>query len=204
MAGLVGRVGTDGLEDEILDDMNQTANEGPFRPFINDCHNSIDRSLERHGVDPASSPNSRFGLGKPETFDYLGFTHICGKSRAGRFLLERRTMRKRMRAKLRSVKTELMRRMHLPVPLQGAWLASVVRGHIAYYAVPTNVHALVAFRKEAVRHWRRALCRRSQRGHVRWDRVSRLEKRWIPPARIPHPWPEQRFDVWTRGRSPVR
>ena len=144
------------------------------------------------------------GLGKPETFDFLGFTHICGKSRAGGFLLQRKTMRTRMRAKLKSVKAELMHRRHLPIPTQGAWLASVVRGHLAYYAVPTNVLALVAFRKEVVRHWRHALRRRSQRGFVRWDRMSRLEKRWLPRARIQHPWPEQRFDVRTQGRSPVR
>jgi group II intron reverse transcriptase/maturase len=144
------------------------------------------------------------GLDKPETFDFLGFTHICGKSRAGGFLLQRKTMRTRMRAKLKSVKAELMHRRHLPIPTQGAWLASVVRGHLAYYAVPTNVLALVAFRKEVVRHWRHALRRRSQRGFVRWDRMSRLEKRWLPSARIQHPWPEQRFDVRTQGRSPVR
>ena len=113
-------------------------------------------------------------------------------------------MRKRMRAKLKEVKTELMRRRHLSIPQQGAWLASVVRGHYAYYAVPTNVFALSAFSGEVVRHWRRALARRSQRGRIGWARMARLRNRWIPPARIQHPWPEQRFDVWTRGRSPVR
>jgi len=144
------------------------------------------------------------GLGKPETFDFLGFTHICGKSRAGRFLLERNTMPTRMRAKLKAVKIELMRRRHRSIPQQGVWLASVVRGHFAYYAVPTNVFALTAFSDEVVQHWRRALERRHQRGRVGWSRMSRLRRRWLPPARIQHPWPEQRFDVWTRGRSPVR
>jgi len=144
------------------------------------------------------------GLGRPETFSFLGFTHICGKSSTGRFLLQRQTMRIRMQAKLKAVKTELMRRRHLPVPQQGAWLASVVRGHLAYYAVPTNIHALGVFRQQCMRHWRQALQRRSQRRHIRWARMYRLERRWLPPARIQHPWPEQRFDVRTQGRSPVR
>jgi RNA-directed DNA polymerase len=144
------------------------------------------------------------GLGKPETFDFLGFTHICGRSQVGRFLLQRTTMRKRMQAKLKEVKAELMRRRHLPMPQQGAWLGSVVRGHLAFYGVPTNIFALSSFRTQAVRHWRRALRRRSQRTRMNWRRMSRLEARWIPTARIQHPWPERRFDVRTQGRSPVR
>ena len=144
------------------------------------------------------------GLGKPETFDFLGFTHICGKTRAGRFMLVRKTMRGRMRAKLTEVKAELMRRRHLPIPEQGAWLGSVVRGHLAYYGVPTNIKALGAFRTQVVRHWRKALRRRSQRTRMTWERISRHAQRWLPPARIQHPWPEERFDVRTQGRSPVR
>jgi group II intron reverse transcriptase/maturase len=144
------------------------------------------------------------GLGKPETFDFLGFTHICGRTRGGDFLLLRRTMRTRVRTKLKEVKTELMRRRHLPIPEQGKWLASVVRGHYAYYAVPTNVFAVSAFSYWVVRLWHRALSRRSQKGRVSWTRMARYQARWIPPARVLHPWPEQRFDVWTRGRSPVR
>ena len=144
------------------------------------------------------------GLGKPETFDFLGLTHICGKTRRGKFLLVRHTVRKRMRAKLREVRAELMRRRHLPVPAQGKWLASVVRGHVAYYAVPTNIFAVTAFRLEVVRLWHRALSRRSQKARVPWERMARFRERWIPPARVLHPWPEQRFDVRTRGRSPVR
>ena len=97
------------------------------------------------------------GLGKPETFDFLGFTHICGKTRTGRFGLRRFTISKRLRAKLRAVKTELMTRRHLPIPAQGRWLASVVRGHLAYYAVPGNSAAAKAFRDQVIRHWRRAL-----------------------------------------------
>ena len=144
------------------------------------------------------------GLGKPETFDFLGFTHICGKTRAGRFMLWRKTMRTRMRAKLNEVKAQLMRRRHLSIPQQGAWLGSVVRGHFAYYGVPTNIHSLSSFRTQAVRHWRRALRRRSQRTRMNWSRMARHERRWIPTASIQHPWPEQRFDVRTQGRSPVR
>jgi group II intron reverse transcriptase/maturase len=144
------------------------------------------------------------GLGKPETFDFLGLTHICGKTRRGKFLLVRHTMRKRMRAKLSEVKTELMRRRHLPVPVQGKWLAAVVQGHANYYAVPTNIFAVTAFRIEAVRLWHRALSRRSQKGRLSWKRMARYRDRWIPSTRILHPWPEERFDVRTRGRSPVR
>lgn len=144
------------------------------------------------------------GLGKPETFDFLGLTHICGKTRRGKFLLVRHTMRKRMRAKLSEVKTELMRRRHLPVPVQGKWLAAVVQGHANYYAVPTNIFAVTAFRMEATRLWHRALSRRSQKGRLSWKRMARYRDRWIPSTRILHPWPEQRFDVRTRGRSPVR
>jgi group II intron reverse transcriptase/maturase len=144
------------------------------------------------------------GLGKPETFDFLGFTHICGKTKRGKFLLIRHTIRKRMRAKLREVKTELMRRRHLPVPVQGKWLARVVQGHANYYAVPTNIFAVAAFRLEVVRLWHRALSRRSQKGRLPWSRMARYRDRWISPSRVLHPWPEERFDVWTRGRSPVR
>jgi len=145
------------------------------------------------------------GLGKPETFRFLGFTHVCGKTRkAGRFKLKRTTDSKRMWAKLRTLKGEIERRRHLPIPEQGRWLASVLRGHYQYYAVPENIEALRAFRRQVVRHWCRALRRRSQRTTVTWERMTRLEARWLPPARIVHPWPERRFDARTQGRSPVR
>jgi len=145
------------------------------------------------------------GLPKPETFDFLGFTHACGKTRkTGRFALKRVTSKKRLRAKLREVKTELMRRRHDPVPDQGRWLASVVRGHSNYYAVPGNIDAVAAFHNQAVRHWRRALRRRSQRTRLTWERMKRLDRRWLPTDRILHPWPDVRFDARTRGRSPVR
>ena len=145
------------------------------------------------------------GLGKPETFRFLGFTHVCGKARkSGRFKLKRITDSKRMRAKLRALKGESERRRHLPIPEQGRWLASVLRGHYNYYAVPENIEALRAFRRQAVRYWLRALRRRSQRTTVTWERMSRLADRSLPPVCIQHPWPERRFDDRTQGRSPVR
>jgi group II intron reverse transcriptase/maturase len=152
----------------------------------------------------AAMDRSKRGVGRPETFDFLGFTHICAKTRKGRFMLKRVTSKKRMQAKLKSVKTEMRRRMHLPVPEQGRWLGSVVRGHLAYYAVPSNIHAVKTFRDQITRHWLRTLRRRSQRSRVTWQRMQRLNARWLPPARITHPWPEQRFNAITRGRSPVR
>ncbi|MGH9087315.1 MAG: reverse transcriptase domain-containing protein [Acidimicrobiales bacterium] len=143
------------------------------------------------------------GDGKPETFDFLGFTHICGKSKSGRFWLRRKTISKRMRAKLAEVKDQLRRRRHYPIPEQGAWLGSVVRGHLAYYAVPGNTDAVVAFRTQVIRHWFKALNRRSQRSRTNWQRMKRLVVRWIPKARIQHPFPNVRFDARTLGRSPV-
>jgi RNA-directed DNA polymerase len=136
------------------------------------------------------------GAGKPETFAFLGFTHVCGRSK-GRFWIKRITIAKRMRAKLREVKTELQRRRYLPVPEQGAWMRSVVQGHAAYYAVPGNSHAVGAFRTEVARHWFKALRRRSQRTRLTWTRMNRLVKRWLPPVRILHPFPEQRFAART-------
>jgi group II intron reverse transcriptase/maturase len=144
------------------------------------------------------------GLGKPETFDFLGFTHICGKGKGGQFWLKRITISKRLRAKLKQVKDQLKRRRHRPIPEQGKWLASVVRGHLAYYAVPGNSRAISAFRRQAGRLWLHALRRRSQRHRMTWKRMESLLARWIPPSRISHPYPEVRFDVRTQGRSPVR
>jgi group II intron reverse transcriptase/maturase len=152
----------------------------------------------------ASENRKARGLPKPETFEFLGLTHICAKSRNGRFKLKRVTSKKRLRAKLREVKTELMRRRHLPIPEQGQWLASVVRGHCNYYAVPDNSEAVRSFRYTVVGHWLRALRRRSQRSRLTWERMTRLAARWLPAVHILHPWPEVRFDARTQGRSPVR
>jgi RNA-directed DNA polymerase len=144
------------------------------------------------------------GLGRPETFDFLGFTHICAKTRGGGFYLKRVTISKRMRTKLSEVNAELKRRRHQPIPEQGRWLGSVVRGHLAYYAVPGNIDAVAAFRTQATRLWSRALRRRSQRTRLNWERMSRLAAKWLPPARARHPYPSTRFDARTQGRSPVR
>ena len=144
------------------------------------------------------------GDGRPETFDFLGFTHICAKTRTGRFALRRITIKKRMRAKLREVKAELRRRMHLPIPEQGKWLGAVVRGHLNYYAVPGNSDAIGAFRDQIIRHWHHALRRRGQRHRINWTQMHRHANRWLPAPRIKHPWPEKRFDAITQGRSPVR
>jgi group II intron reverse transcriptase/maturase len=144
------------------------------------------------------------GLGKPETFDFLGFTHICARMRDGRFWVRRITISKRMRAKLRGVKDQLVRRRYQPIPEQGRWLASVVRGHRAYYAVPGNRAAVATFRTQVTRLWHKALERRSQRTRINWARMNRLATRWLPPARVMHPFPDVRFRVRTQGRSPVR
>ena len=144
----------------------------------------------------AAWKRAKRGLGKPETFDFLGFTHICAKSK-GRFWLQRITIAKRMRAKLREVNDQLKRRRHEPVPVQGQWLRSVVQGHLAYYAVPGNTDAVAAFRTQVTRHWFKALRRRSQRTRLNWERMGRLAKRWLPPARVKHPFPEVRFAART-------
>ncbi len=145
------------------------------------------------------------GLGKPDTFQFLGFTHICAKARkSGRFKLRRITDSKRMRAKLLAIKREMWKRMHHPVPEQGRWLARVLAGHYSYYALPDNIEALSAFRYRLIRHWLRSLRRRSQKHRMDWTRMDRLADQWLPLPRILHPWPEQRFAAITQGRSPVR
>jgi RNA-directed DNA polymerase len=129
---------------------------------------------------------------------------VCAKTRRGRFKLKRITSKKKMRAKLKAVKAEMMQRRHRPIPEQGDWLASVLRGHYRYYAVPDNSPALRGFRYQVVRHWRRALRRRSQKSNIPWERAYRLAERWLPEPRVLHPWPTVRFDARTQGRSPVR
>ncbi len=152
----------------------------------------------------AAQNRAERGLGKPETFQFLGFTHICATTKNGRFKLKRITDSKRMRAKLSKVKAELIRRRDLPIPEQGRWLASVLRGHCNYYAVPDNGEAITAFRTRIIGLWLRALRRRSQRHRMTWARIGRLADRWLAPVRIQHPWPTARFDAITQGRSPVR
>lgn len=141
------------------------------------------------------------GGGKPDTFDFLGFTHISGRSRSGRFQVRRQTMRTRMQRKLHEVRRELWRRMHHPVPEQGAWLGSVIRGHCNYYGVPLNSPRLRAFRSAVIRHWFRALRRRGQKHRLNWKRLGRLVARWLPPARVCHPWPSVRLDARLKARA---
>lgn len=135
------------------------------------------------------------GEGKPETFDFLGFTHCCSRTRQGWFLILRMTIKKRMRATLKVIRAKLRSMMHCPIPVVGKWLGSVVRGYFNYFAVPGNIYRLTSFRKEICRTWRRMLHRRSQRHRLSWKRFSQLEKRYIPPYRTLHPYPEQRFRV---------
>jgi RNA-directed DNA polymerase len=135
------------------------------------------------------------GLGKPETFTFLGFIFICGKSRRGAFLIHRKTRGDRMRAKLTEVKEQLRRRRHEPIPEQGRWLKSVLVGFFAYHAVPTNSRALGAFRHHVTDLWRRTLRRPSQRDGMTWERITKIAGAWLPKPRILHPWPEQRFAV---------
>jgi RNA-directed DNA polymerase len=143
----------------------------------------------------AAVTRKRRGLGKPETFTFLGFIFLCGKSRRGAFQLQRKTRGDRMRTKLREIKEQLRKRMNDPIPEQGKWLRQVVRGYFAYHAVPTNSRALRAFRYHVVDLWRRALRRRSQKDHMTWERIERIANTWLPKPRILHPWPEQRFAV---------
>ena len=161
--------------------------------FALTLHSDKTRLIE-FGRYAATNRKTR-GLGKPETFTFLGFIHICGKSRRGNFLLERKTRRDRLRTKLQDIKAELRRRMHQPIPVQGKWLRQIITGHFAYYAVPTNGRALSAFRHYVADHWRRTLRRRSQRDGFTWDRMTKLADDWLPQPRILHTWPQQRFAV---------
>ena len=143
----------------------------------------------------AAERRRRRGLGKPETFNFLGFTFICGKTRAGKFQLQRKSRRDRMRAKLRMIKDELRRRWHQSIPDQGQWLRRVVRGYFNYHAVPTNGRTLEVFRHHVTDLWRRALRRRSQKDRMTWARMTRLADAWLPKPIILHPWPSDRFAV---------
>ena len=135
------------------------------------------------------------GLGKPETFTFLGFTFICGKSRRGYFQLQRKTRGDRMRKKLQDIKVELRRRMHWPISEQGKWLRQIVGGHFAYFAVPTNIRALTTFRYQVIGLWRRWLRRRSQKDDGTWARIVKLADDHLPKPRNLHPWPSVRFAV---------
>jgi RNA-directed DNA polymerase len=172
----------------FLDEMRERLGK-----FALSLHPDKTRLIEfgRHAADD----RKKRGLGKPETFNFLGFTHICGRSRGGLFLLHRKTRRDRMRIKLRALKGDLKRRMHDPIPKQGRWLGQVVRGYFQYHAVPTNYPRLAAFHYHVTVLWLRTLRRRSQKDWSKWDRMVRLAAAYLPPPRILHPWPNQRFAV---------
>lgn len=167
-----------------------------MRKFNLELHPVKTRLLE---FGPYAIQNrQRRGEGKPETFDFLGFTHICVKKRNnGMYTVLRQTICKRLQAKLNAVKIELQRRMHHSIPEQGKWLAAVVRGHIRYYGVPMNQAALHLFRHRIGWLWHRTLSRRSQNGRLRWDRMRRLIAHWLPPVVVYHPYPLRRMGVIT-------
>jgi group II intron reverse transcriptase/maturase len=173
-----------------------------FAQFGLELHPDKTRILEfgRYAV----ANRAERGLGKPETFDFLGFTHICAKTRNGRFRVQRQTMRKRLQAKLSEVKTELRRRMLQPIPEQGAYLRAVVLGHTGYYGVPGNGSALREFRHQLSWLWGRTLRRRGNRRVVAWHRLRGHLNRWLPIPHICHPWPSQRLAVRTQGKSRMR
>ena len=164
-----------------------------LKEFSLSLHPEKTRLIE-FGRDAAVN-RKKLGLGKPETFNFLGFTFMCGKTRQGKFQIKRKTRRDRMRAKLQEIKRELRRRMHQPIPVQGKWLAQVVMGYFRYHAVPTNGRALTAFRLQVTILWRQALRRRSQKDRTAWNRITKLADAWLPKPRILHPWPDKRFAV---------
>ncbi len=165
-----------------------------FAKFGLRLHDQKTRLIEfgRH----ANERRQRRGEGRPETFDFLGFTHICAKTRAhGRYTIHRYSVSKRLRAKLHEIRTELRKRMHRPIGETGRWLRRVVQGWLNYHAVPFNMRQLERFVRQVSRHWLFAIRRRSQRGVRRWtwERMDRLIQRHLPRPRILHPYPHQRF-----------
>jgi group II intron reverse transcriptase/maturase len=165
-------------------------------------HPDKTRLLE-FGRFAAQSRQAR-GQGKPETFQFLGFVHACGRTRKGWFMLHRHTAPERLRAKLQEVKAELRQRRHAPVSEVGDWLGAVVRGHCQYYGIIGNSKAIRRFRDEVSRLWHRALSRRSQKGYVKWERMHRLTQRWLPAAHIAHTHSSATLAVMMQGKSPVR
>jgi len=183
------------------------------KQFLRDLRERLARfALELH---PEKTRLIRFGryaaqqaserqLGKLETFDFLGFTHICAKTESGGFYLKRITMRKRMHAKLREVRDQLEHRRYLPIPAQGKWLRSILLGHYHYFAVPGNIFALGRFQYRLKVIWLKALRRRSHRHHMPWTRMQRLADKWLPEPKILHPYAEERFAAIIQGKSPVQ
>jgi hypothetical protein len=160
--------------------------------------------LIRFGRQAAKQRMER-GEGKPETFDFLGFTHFCTRSRKwGSFVIGRKTIKKRMVRQLQAIKMELRRRMHDPIAKTGTWVERMLKGHLNYYAVSGNDPSLWWFVTEVRWRWLKTLKRRSQRAFLHWDEFTSMTNRFFPPIRILHPLPLHRFDARTRGRSPVR
>ena len=189
-----------GLEHEIDARRFWDAMQRRLQEFELSLHPDKTRLIEfgRHAADR----RARRGLGKPETFSFLSFKFICGRSRSGKFLLKRKSRRDRMQSKLKEIKEELRRRMHQPIPEQGNWLAQVVRGYFAYHGVPTNLPALGAFRHYTARLWLRSLRRRNQKDKFAWKRIEKLADDWLPQPKILHPWPHVRFAVRHSRQEP--
>jgi len=173
-----------------------------FRKFSLELHKDKTRLIEFGRF--AAQNRRRRGKGKPKTFDFLGFTHICGKTENGKFMVLRHSIGKRIRAKLMKLRIELRRRLHHPLPVVAKWLRVVLLGHYRYYGVPGNSRKLHSFHYHLSRIWYKALLRRSQRHRLNLERMNRLIKRWLPRPRIYHPFPDLSMYVTTRGRSPVR
>ena len=183
--------------ERFLDELRQR-----LKKFGLELHPQKTRIIE-FGRFAARNRKAR-GLGKPETFAFLGFTHICGTSKSGGYLILRHTIGKRLREKIRQVKETMRRMMHRPITEQALHLRRVMNGYFNYFAVPTNNRAINSFYYHVIWHWHRTLARRSQNGRMPWERMKRLIDRWLPPARLRHPLPDVRFSVMTRGGSPVR
>ena len=166
-----------------------------FAEYGLEIHNEKTRLIEFGRF--AEANREERGVGKPESFDFLGFTHICSRTpKDNYFTIHRKTIAKRLRAKLKAVREELMRRRHEPVPILGKWLRSVVHGHFNYFGVPGNRQTIDAFRTEINKAWLAALRRRSHKSrNLTWDRMKRLIKTWIPTAKTKHPFPYQRLRV---------
>jgi group II intron reverse transcriptase/maturase len=173
-----------------------------FQQFHLELHPEKTRLIEFGRF--AAERRQRRGQGRPETFDFLGLTHMCSKTRTGKYTVRRKTIAKRLRKKLQEVKAALRERMHWPIPQQGAWLRSVLLGHYRYYAVPRNGSLLSVFRETIMRYWCQTLRRRSQRHRMTWQRLYALAAQWLPKPHILHPYPAQRLRVMTQGKSPVR
>lgn len=180
----------------------QEALQARLRQFHLELHPDKTRLIE-FGRFAADNRRNR-GESDPETFDFLGFTHICGRSRDGRFQVLRQSSRKRVSAKLKAVYVELKRRRHEGIPVLGLWLGRVLRGFYNYHAVPNNIMMPSRFRRVVLNLWVKVLRRRSQKHRLTWERIARLADRWLPRPRILHPWPAQRLHVIIQGRSPVR